>query len=149
MFFNHAFNAFQNACITYGKNMLNVWCSIHAFKVVAHSAVWSVRWQKYAFTVIVLWTKSIDRVSFGCFTSQSTMFQSYMWRHIDLQSTWRSTLQQRSGSQRLRHFLRFLNIAVLHRHGTNLFTVIPRKRPILVAFYDAHWETEDPDRSNL
>ena len=30
-----------------------------------------------------------------------------------------------------------------HRQGNNLFTVIPRNHPISVAFYDAHWDTED------
>ena len=25
----------------------------------------------------------------GCLTSQSTIFQSYMWRHIDVQADWR------------------------------------------------------------
>ena len=29
------------------------------------------------------------------------------------------------------------------RHGIPLFTVIPRNRPILVAFYDTHGDTED------
>ena len=26
----------------------------------------------------------------GCLTSQLTIFQSYMWRHIDVQADWRS-----------------------------------------------------------
>ena len=30
-----------------------------------------------------------------------------------------------------------------HRHVAKLFTVIPRNRPILVAFYDTHGDTED------
>ena len=30
-----------------------------------------------------------------------------------------------------------------HRHGATLFTVIPRIRPISVAFYDAHGDTDN------
>ena len=28
----------------------------------------------------------------GCLTSQLTIFQSYMWRHIDVQADWRRSL---------------------------------------------------------
>ena len=50
-------------------------------------------------------------------------------------------LDLRSGSQRhYRHFVGFFNVTCpsKHRHGTTLFTVIPRNRSISVAFYDAH-----------
>ena len=36
----------------------------------------------------------------------------------------------------------FVGCPSKHRHGTNLFTVISRNRPILVAFYDTHGDTE-------
>ena len=36
-----------------------------------------------------------------------------------------------------------------HRHGGNLFTVIPRNRSISVAFYDAHRDKEDVLSSNI
>ena len=40
-----------------------------------------------------------------------------------------------------RHFVGFFNDK--HRHGASHFTVIPRNRPILIAFYDTHGVTED------
>ena len=48
----------------------------------------------------------------GCLTSQSTIFQSYIWRHIDVQADWRRKLDLRSGSQRHRHFGGFFNVSV-------------------------------------
>ena len=30
-----------------------------------------------------------DDDEFGCLTSHLTIFQSYMWRHIDVQADWR------------------------------------------------------------
>ena len=52
-------------------------------------------------------------------------------------------LDLQSGSQRYRHFVGSLTCPSKHRHGANLFMVIPRNRPILVAFYDTHGDTED------
>ena len=31
----------------------------------------------------------VDLSWFGCLTSQLTIFQLYMWRHIDVQADWR------------------------------------------------------------
>ena len=53
-------------------------------------------------------------------TSHATIFQSYMWRHIDMQGGLKK-LYLRSGSQRHRHFVGFFNVPVLHLQGTNLF----------------------------
>ena len=57
----------------------------------------------------------------GCLTSQSTIFQSYMRRHTDVQADWRRKLDLRSGSKRHRHFVGFLTCPSKHRHGPSLF----------------------------
>ena len=51
----------------------------------------------------------------------------------------------RSGSQRRRHFVGFLNVPVQAqtKHWANILTFIPRNCPILIAFYDTHGDTED------
>ena len=51
------------------------------------------------------------------------------------------------GLPRYWHFVGFFKMPVKHRHGANLFKVIPKNRPILVAFYDAHANTEDMSSS--
>ena len=43
----------------------------------------------------------------------------------------------------LRQFVGLLKSPSKHRHGANLITVIPKNRPISVAFYDAHGDTEN------
>ena len=53
---------------------------------------------------------------YWCFTSHATIFQSYMWRHRCAGGL--QKLYLRSGSQRYRHFAGFVNVPVLHRHGT-------------------------------
>ena len=52
-------------------------------------------------------------------------------------------LNLQAGSQRHRHFVGFFNVPVQAPTRDPPFTVIPRNRPILVAFYDTHWDTED------
>ena len=57
------------------------------------------------------------------------------------------------GLPRHRHFVGFFNVPVQtptrdppfygYSEKIPLFTVIPRNRPILVAFYDTHGDTED------
>ena len=52
-------------------------------------------------------------------------------------------LDLRSGSQRNRYFVGFFHVSVQAPTRGLFFTVIPRNRPISVAFYDAHGDTED------
>ena len=50
----------------------------------------------------------------GCLTSQLTIFQSYMWRHIDVQADWRrSWTYGRAPNAIYRHFVGFFNVPVL------------------------------------
>ena len=53
-----------------------------------------------------------------------------MRRHIDVQADWRILTYGRAPNA--------IDISCPYKrqHGANLFTVIPRNRPILVAFYD-------------
>ena len=63
---------FQNIFLTSSTDQLIVKRRLSGsdtFLIVAHSSIW---------------------VEFGCLTSQLTIFQSYMWRHIDVQADWRS-----------------------------------------------------------
>ena len=63
----------------------------------------------------------------GCLTSQSTIFESYMWRHTDVQADWRRKFDIRSGSQRRRHFVWFINVPVQARtRGHPLFIILTR-----------------------
>ena len=48
-----------------------------------------------------------------------------------------------SGSQCHRHFVGLFKLSTLALTRAILFTTIPRKRPISVAFYEAHGDTED------
>ena len=41
----------------------------------------------------------------GGFTSRSTVFQLYLWRHIDVQAAWRSWTYSRAHNAMHRHFL--------------------------------------------
>ena len=41
------------------------------------------------------------------------------------------------------HFVGFFNVSVQATSWANLFTVIPRNQPILVAFYDTHGDRKD------
>ena len=71
---------------------------------------------------------------YWCFTSHSTIFQSYMWRHRCTGGL--KTLYLRSGFQRHSNFAGFFNVPVIHRHGTNLFIRWFRHTAPLVAFCD-------------
>ena len=48
-----------------------------------------------------------------------------------------------SGSNRHSYFVVFFSVSVQALNRGQPFTVIPRNRPISVAFYDAHGDTED------
>ena len=64
-----------------------------------------------------------------------TIFQLYMWRHIDVQADWRNwTLVGLLTPEAFRRvFVTCPSKYRHHGHGTILFTVISRKRPISVA----------------
>ena len=64
-----------------------------------------------------------------------------MWRHKDVQVD--EEVGPTVGLPRHRRFLMFFNAPVQAPTRGNRFTVIPRNRPILVAFYDAHGKTEE------
>ena len=49
----------------------------------------------------------------------------------------------RSGCQRHRHFVGFFNLPIQAPTRDLPFYGYPRNRPILVAFYDTHGDTED------
>ena len=79
----------------------------------------------------------------GCLTSHLTIFQSYMWRHIDVQADWRRSWDLRSGSQRHRHFVGFFNVPVLApTRGPTFLYGDSDTPPHLVAFYDHAGDTE-------
>ena len=76
----------------------------------------------FCLSEVVRWT--------GCLTSQLTIFQSYMWRHIDVQAYWRRELDLQSGSQCHRHFVGFFNVPIQAQTRDHPFyTVIPTHRP--------------------
>ena len=60
----------------------------------------------------------------GCLTSHATIFQLYMWRHIDVQADWRRNWTYGRAS---RHFVGFSLQAPIR---ATLFNVISRNRPI-------------------
>ena len=64
-----------------------------------------------------------------------------MWRYIDVQADWRSSTYGRAPNA-IDISEGSLTCPSKHRHGIPLFTVIPRNRPILVAFNDTHGDTE-------
>ena len=65
-----------------------------------------------------------------CLTSQLTIFQSYMWRHIDVQADWRRSWTY-GRLPTPRHFVGFFNVPVLAPTRDHPFyTVIPTHRPI-------------------
>ena len=66
-----------------------------------------------------------------------------MWRHIDVQAECRRSLTYGRAPNAIDISKGVLTCPSKHRHGANLFTVIPRNRPISVAFYNAHGDTED------
>ena len=85
------------------------------------------------------WKKNQEHMAFlslfrwvevnGCLTSHATIFQWYMWRHIDVQADWRSWTY--GGASNAIHISYASSTCPSkHRHGTNLFTCIPRNRPI-------------------
>ena len=77
----------------------------------------------------VIWQLWIKWYVHWCFTSHATVFQSYMWRHRCAGGL--KKLYLRSGSQSHRHFVGFLNVSVLHRHGATLFIrLFRRNHPI-------------------
>ena len=69
------------------------------------------------------------------FTSQTTIFQLYIWRRRCAGGL-KKKLFLRSGSQCHRHYVGFFNVPVLHRHGTTLFIPWSHIPPHLIAFYD-------------
>ena len=82
-----------------------------------------------------------EGVAIGCLTSQSTTFHLYMTANRCAGGLKKLNLQRVSHAIDISYgFLTYLS---KHRHGENLLTVIPRSRPISVAFYDAHNDTED------
>ena len=79
----------------------------------------------------------------GSLTSYSTIFQLYMWRHMDLCANQLYELDLRSGSLAIDISLDSLRCPSKHRHVANLFKVNQRNCKNSVAFYDAHGNTED------
>ena len=56
-----------------------------------------------------------------CLTSKLTIFQSYMWRHIDVQADWRRSWTYGQSPNAIDISLGSLTCPSKHRHGTNLF----------------------------
>ena len=78
----------------------------------------------------------------GCLTSQLTIFQSYMWRHIDVQADWRRSLTYGRAPNAIDISQGSLTCPSQHRHGSTLFIRWFRHTPHLVAFYDHAGDTE-------
>ena len=57
----------------------------------------------------------------GCLTSQLTIFQSYMWRHIDVQADWRRSWTYGRAPNAIDISYGSLTCSSKHRHGTTLF----------------------------
>ena len=57
----------------------------------------------------------------GCLTSQGTIFQLYMWRHIDVQADWRRSWTYGRAPNAIDISQGSLTCPSKHRHGTTLF----------------------------
>ena len=82
-------------------------------------------------------------VIIDCLTSQSTIFQLYMWRHIYICRQTEEEVGPTVGLPGHRHFVGFFYVPIQAPTRGQPFMVIPRNRPISVAFYDAHGDTMD------
>ena len=65
--------------------------------------------------------KSYELSWICCLTSQLTIFQSYMWRHIDVQADWRRSWTYGRAPNAIDISQGSLTCRSLHRHGTTLF----------------------------
>ena len=70
----------------------------------------------------------------GYLTSQSTIFQSNMWRHIDVQAGWSWTYGRAPNAIDISKGS--LTCLFKHWHGATLFIRLFRETAHLVAFYD-------------
>ena len=101
----------------------------------------------------ILYSYLAIKISFGewvseicCLASYATIFQLYMWRHLDVYidvGGLKKKFDLRSGSKRHRHFEGFFNVLVQAPTRGHPFTVFQRNCSISVAFYDAHWDMVD------
>ena len=66
----------------------------------------------------------------GCSTSESTIFQSYVWRHIDVQTDWRRSWTYGRPRNAIGISYGPLTCPSKHRHGASLLIGYPRNRPI-------------------
>ena len=66
-----------------------------------------------------------------CLTSQLTIFQSYMWRHTDVQADRRRSMTYGRAPNAIDIFVGFFNVPVLApTRDQPFYTVIPTHRPI-------------------
>ena len=80
-------------------------------RIVEYSRVWFDTYKSLSLSLLV----------FNVTCNDITVIQC-IFDGTDVQADWRrSCTGLRSGSQRHRHFVGFLNVIVLHRHGTTLF----------------------------
>ena len=65
---------------------------------------------------VLAWVSEI-----GCLTSHWTIFQLYMWRHIDVQADWRRSWTYGRAPNAIDISQGSFTCPSKHRHGTNLF----------------------------
>ena len=71
----------------------------------------------------------------GCLTSQLTIFQSYMWRHIDVQADWRRSWTYGRAPNAIDISVGFFNVPVLAPTRDHPFyTVIPTHQHSTLGF---------------
>ena len=93
----------------------------------------------------LLWDAVFEWVSeIGCLMLHATIFQSYMWRHIDVQADWGKCLTYgRRGSERHRHFVGFFNVPVQVPTRATLFIRLFREIAPFCRLLRHDGDTED------
>ena len=66
----------------------------------------------------------------GCLMSQLTIFQSYMWRHLDVQADWRRSLTY-GRAPNARHFVGFLTMFHINPNY-NVLCIVFSSLPIFI-----------------
>ena len=79
----------------------------------------------------------------GCLTSQLTIFQSYMWRHISVQVDWRSSWTYGRAPNAMDISYSSLTCPSKHRHQVNLFIRLFREATLFSRLLWHAGDTED------
>ena len=94
---------------------------ITKWKIIVHSRTLCAMFTRVAWMII---PRNVNRwCEFGCLTPHSTIFQSYTWRHVDVQAEWRKrkTHGRAPKAIDISYHNGSLTCPSKHRHGTTLF----------------------------